>query len=220
MSQRWPGAVARLWQENVDIALLFNNTFRSAWVAWLSGCRRRIGFDRYLRGGMLTDRLEPVRDDDGKLIPSPIIDDYNRLVETLGCPDPGYRMELFTTPADEIAADEVWDMFGLAHYNEVICFNPGAAFGSAKHWPSRSFARLARHLIRAARLRRAGAVRAGRTQTWPGKSSAGQYSRRLFAGGSSGIARPDQGADPRGRLCWSRPIAGRATSLPRSIDRW
>jgi heptosyltransferase-2 len=148
IGQRWPGTAARLWRENVDIALLFSNTFRSAWVAWLAGCRRRVGFNRYLRGGLLTDRLKPIVDRKGKLIPSPIIDDYHHLVERLGCKVPGPRMELFTTPADEIAADEVWHMFGLEDYNEVICFNPGAAFGSAKHWPTRSFAKLARTLTR------------------------------------------------------------------------
>ena len=195
MSQRWPGAAARLWRENVDIALLFANTFRSAWVAWLSGCRRRIGFNRYLRGALLTDRFQPVCDEAGKLKPAPIIDDYNRLVERLGCPSPGYRMELFTTPADEIAADEVWSMFGLGDFNEVICFNPGAAFGSAKHWPSRSFAKLARDLTR---QRGCGVL----VLCGPGERDLarqivryGPCSRRLFAGRSSAVAWLDQGRD-------------------------
>ena len=43
----------------------------------------------------------------GKFKPSPVIDDYNRLAQAAGCPWPGYRMELFTTPTDETAADRV-----------------------------------------------------------------------------------------------------------------
>src|SRR5439155_19256698 len=64
----------------------------------------------------------------------------------LGTPDPGYRMELFTTTAAESAADAVWDWFGLGRFPEVVGLNPGAAFGAAKFWPAESFARLARML--------------------------------------------------------------------------
>ena len=31
--------------------------------------------------------------------------------------------------------------------NEVVCLNPGAAFGAAKHWPTKSFVQLARTLV-------------------------------------------------------------------------
>ena len=55
-------------------------------------------------------------------------------------------MTLFTTPADEADADAVWKSAGLSRYREVICLNPGAAFGSAKHWPVDHFAALARDL--------------------------------------------------------------------------
>src|SRR5206468_4005155 len=78
--------------------------------------------------------------------PSPIIDDYNRLARVLGTPDPGHRMELFTTPADEAAAGAVWDRLGLNRYPQVVGLNPGAAFGAAKFWPAESFAALARML--------------------------------------------------------------------------
>jgi heptosyltransferase-2 len=131
----------------LDLAVLFSNTFRSALVARLAGCRRRAGFDRHHRGIFLTDRLEFARDPSGRFQPSPILDDYNRLAEAVGCPPPGRRLELFTTPADERAADVVWGKFRLAERRELICFNPGAAFGSSKYWPAESFARLARDLI-------------------------------------------------------------------------
>lgn len=147
-SKRWPGAATTLWRENIDIAILFPNTFRSALVAWLAGCRRRVGFVRYLRGPLLTDRLQPLRDGRGRYTPTPIIDDYNRLVEKVGCPSPGYRMELFVTPADEERADQVWEKFSLQRFGQVACLNPGAAFGAAKHWPAENFAEVARDLVR------------------------------------------------------------------------
>jgi heptosyltransferase-2 len=143
---RWPALAWQLRREKVDLAILFPNSFRSAFVAWLGGSRRRIGFDRDWRGRLLTERLAPQRDIHGGFKPCPIIDDYNRLVECAGCPPPGHRMELFTTPSDERAADQVWDKFDLSAREEVICLNPGAAFGAAKHWPAEHFARLAQDL--------------------------------------------------------------------------
>jgi heptosyltransferase-2 len=137
----------KLRQAQIDLAVLFPNSFRVAWTAWLAGCQRRVGYARYGRARLLTDALPPERGPDGRRLISPILDAYNRLVEYLGCPPPGREMELFTTPADESAADRVWERGGLARHPEVICLNPGAAFGSAKHWPAEYFAWLARQLV-------------------------------------------------------------------------
>jgi heptosyltransferase-2 len=140
-------AVARqLRQRRIDLVVLFSNTFRSALTAWLGGCRRRIGYARYGRSFLLTEALQPVRDEFGQRKPSPILDAYNLLAERAGCPRPGRLMELFTTSADECAADQVWETAGFENFFEVICLNPGAAFGAAKHWPSAYFAELARRL--------------------------------------------------------------------------
>jgi heptosyltransferase-2 len=145
-SRRWPAASWRLRRERVELAILLQNNFRSALVAQLGGCRRRVGFARHGRSVLLTDRLQPRGGADGRLLPSPVIEDYNRLVEQVGCPAPGFRMELATTAKDEAAADTVWQRAALAKYPEVICLNPGAAFGAAKHWPAEYFTTLAREL--------------------------------------------------------------------------
>jgi heptosyltransferase-2 len=145
-SVRWPTVVWKLRREKVDVAILFPNSFRSALVAWAGGCKRRIGFSRDGRGALLTDRLESLRDEVGRFRPTPIIDDYNRLAKAAGCANPGHRMELFTTVADARAADRVWDKFDLDASHEVVCLNPGAAFGSAKCWHAEYFALLAQDL--------------------------------------------------------------------------
>ena len=137
-------AVARqLRRRGIDLAVLMPNSLRSALVAWLGGCRRIVGFERFGRRWMLTDALAPVRDECGRLKPVPIIDDYNRLAEAAGCAAPGHRLELFTTDHDERDADAVWDRFDLSRRREVVLLNPGAAFGAAKHWSLASFARVA-----------------------------------------------------------------------------
>ncbi|MGE3808335.1 MAG: lipopolysaccharide heptosyltransferase II [Gemmataceae bacterium] len=145
-SQRWPAVAWKLRRSDIDLAVLFPNTFRSALVAALAGCRRRIGYVRYARGPLLTDRLWPMRDEQGRLKPSPVIDAYDLLAETAGCPRPGHRMELFTTPQDEEVADRVWQREGLLG-EQVVCLNPGAAFGASKYWPSEYFVALARNFV-------------------------------------------------------------------------
>jgi heptosyltransferase-2 len=158
-----------------DAAVLFSNSFRTALLARLGGCRRVVGFARYGRSFLLTDRLDHKTDARGRFVPTPVIDDYNRLAVALGTPDPGRRMELFTTRADEDAATAVWDGFGLARYPRVAALNPGAAFGAAKHWPVASFATLTRMLT--SRLGCAALVLCGPAER--------EMARRIAEGGRS-----------------------------------
>jgi heptosyltransferase-2 len=147
-SKRGTLAVARrLLAEEVDLAVLFTNTMRSALAAWMGRCRRRIGYARRGRGWLLTDGEDPIRDATGRLLPSPVIDAYNRLAERAGAA-PDRRLRLETTPEHEAAADRLWKQTGLERFREVVCLNPGAAFGLSKHWPVASFAALARRLAR------------------------------------------------------------------------
>jgi heptosyltransferase-2 len=150
-SQRLLAAARRLRAGRPDAAILFPNSLRTALLARLGGCRRVIGFARYGRSFLLSERLHAKRDARGGLAPAPVIDDYNRLARELGAGEPGHRMELFTTPPDEAAANAVFARFGLARFERVIAFNPGAAFGAAKHWPSAHFAELARRFTQSMR---------------------------------------------------------------------
>src|SRR5262249_17055494 len=50
-------AVARtLRGMKIDAALLFPNSFRAALIAYLGGAKRIVGFSRYARGWLLTDK--------------------------------------------------------------------------------------------------------------------------------------------------------------------
>jgi heptosyltransferase II len=137
----------RLRQESIDLAILFTNSFRTAFVSWMGKCRQRVGYHRDGRGWLLTDALNAIVDAQGEFQPSPIIDAYNLLAERAGTPKPGYQMELATLPEDEHQADHVWRTFDMSILRPVIALNPGAAFGSAKQWPAHHFARLARLLV-------------------------------------------------------------------------
>jgi heptosyltransferase-2 len=140
------GAAAALRRRGIDLAVLLPNSFRTALIAWLGACRRRVGYARYGRRLLLTDALESRRDEQGRFLPSPIIDAYNLLAERAGTDAPGCRMELFTSPADEEAVDQIWKRSGLHSFPRVVCLNPGAAFGASKCWPAEHFAALANTL--------------------------------------------------------------------------
>jgi heptosyltransferase-2 len=142
-----PFAVAgKLREKPPDAALLFPNSFRTALIARLSGAKRVVGFARYARGWLLTEKLRARTDARGRFVPAPVIDDYNRLAVALGARAPGYQLELFTAPTDETAADAVWQRFKLHRYPRVVAFNSGGAFGAAKDWGCAHFAELARTL--------------------------------------------------------------------------
>jgi heptosyltransferase II len=135
--------VRTLRKEKFDLAVLFPNSLRSAWLAWLSGAKTRVGFRRDGRGLLLTDGLKPKP----KSPPHPVIDEYLRLAEYLGCEHVSREMELATGPDDEKTLRDFW-----ANHPEVItqngyvCLNPGGAFGAAKHWPTESFGQLAKRI--------------------------------------------------------------------------
>lgn len=145
-AQRLFGVARQLREARTDAAVLFPNSFRTALLAYLGGAKRIVGFSRYARGWMLNTKLFAKTDARGRYTPSPALDDYNRLAVALGTNDPGHRMELFTTPADDANAEAVWERFALARYSRVVALNPGAAFGAAKHWGCDHFAELARNL--------------------------------------------------------------------------
>src|SRR3954454_10911012 len=90
------GVAWELRRLGVELAVLLPNSLRPALAAWLGGCRQRVGYARYGRSPLLTNALEPLRDEDGRRLVSPVLDAFNRLAEHVGCPPPGRQMELFT----------------------------------------------------------------------------------------------------------------------------
>ncbi len=144
--QRMWGVIQRLRRERADLVVLFPNSYRSALMAWLSGIPSRIGYGQGGRGILLTKSLASPRNRRGKRLPSPIVDSYLDIVRALGCSVDSVRLELFTTPEDESAADRAWEELNLNDRSQVVCLNTGGAFGPAKSWPVEYFAKLAKQL--------------------------------------------------------------------------
>lgn len=137
--------IAQLRAERLDVVLLLTNSLRTGWLAWRSGASRRVGYVRFGRGWMLTDKLYHRRAG-GRYVPRPVLDDYLRIAYAVGCPPESPALELTTQPAHEATADEVWQQCGLGRDQRPVAFNCGGAFGAAKLWPKEYFAELASRL--------------------------------------------------------------------------
>ena len=151
-SQKGWTFVRTLRNQRFDTVLLLTNSLRTAWLSWLSGSPRRIGFARDLRSWLLTDRLEPK----SRKVPNPVMEEYLRLAERLGCQIPSSRqIELAVQSRDEERLEEFWNQVETpANRSAVrwmqrsyVCINTGGAFGGAKNWPKEYFAELARRVV-------------------------------------------------------------------------
>ena len=135
----------QLSQVGFDALLLLPNSFRTGAIAWLSGVPQRVGYVRYGRGPLLTDRLfHPAQN--GRWTPISAVDAYLGLSEHLGCPTASKQLELRTTEVDEVAADALWKKLGLTPSAGVVAICPSGAYGAAKHWPPSYFGDLAKRI--------------------------------------------------------------------------
>lgn len=133
----------RLRRERFDTAFLFPNSFGSVVPLWLAGIPRRVGYNRYGRGWMLTDAAAAPRDGDGKVVPEPMVPYYARLLSRLGVSDIDLTLSLPYDPSLDTELDrQLYLEAGLEPDLPIVCFHPGAAYGAAKCWPPDSFARL------------------------------------------------------------------------------
>ena len=130
-----------------DIAVILPNSFRSALVAKLAGIRRLVGYRRDGRGWMLTDWLNPLRDEHGHLIPISAIDYYIDLVALLGATPDSRQMQLLVSPDDALAAEQLLAEAGAEAGRPLVMLNPGASFGVSKMWDPARYAALADMLI-------------------------------------------------------------------------
>lgn len=136
----------QLRDARLDRVVLLTNSVRTAWIAWRSGARERIGYPGQFRSWMLTTSVPKLRRGvNGK--PMPTIDGYLRLAVAAGCEPESPRLELATTAEDEKSADEVWRELHLPPGENVVMLNTGGAYGAAKVWPAEHFAELARRIV-------------------------------------------------------------------------
>ena len=126
-----------------DQAIVLPGSFKSALIPWLAGIPKRTGFVGEQRWGLLND----IRRLDEQATPSNVQryaslgSDREQTVSGMP-PYPALRV-------NRQALTETLSRFGLTLDQPVLAFCPGAEFGSAKCWPARHFAEVARTKIKA-----------------------------------------------------------------------
>lgn len=107
-------------------AVLFQNAFDAALIAFLAGIPERIGYNRDGRGKLLT-RPVPFNGDDRKLHH---IRYYLDLLRAAGIPAEYSRPFIYLELEERLSARKVLSVLR----RPVLGINPGAAYGSAKRW--------------------------------------------------------------------------------------
>lgn len=129
-----------LKEKQFDMALLLQNAFDAAWVAWRAGIPERIGYDRDGRGLLLTKAIATPRAGE---IPAHEKFYYLELLRRAGWLDalPEVpEIALRVDAADARSAEEKLRSLGARAGALRIAVGAGASYGSAKCWPPDRFA--------------------------------------------------------------------------------
>ena len=138
--------VGELRSEQFDAAILLQNAFQAAWMAWRAGIPLRVGYARDGRTSMLNEAVE---------VPPPAAYGhqayyYLQLLYRSGIiekPEPVEEVHIYLADSERRWAARQLQAFGLGGRRFLVGICPGASFGPAKRWPPDRYADLADRLI-------------------------------------------------------------------------
>ena len=131
-----------LRQRDFDLAILFQNAFEAALLAFAAGIPRRLGYATDGRTALLTDRLYNFRE----LKKGHLIDYYLGILGNVGFNMDGRELELFLSAEEKDRARGLLAKLGVDPAEPLAGLNPGATFGTAKRWLPERFVDLSRRL--------------------------------------------------------------------------
>lgn len=143
LSGKWALA-GLLRRHQFDLAVLFQNAFEAALIAWLAGIRRRYGYVTDGRAFLLTDPV--ARPDRATLVHQ--VHYYWDLLKPLGLTGAP------PVPALAVSVDEVNAMndrlaeAGVGREDLLVGINPGSTYGGAKRWLPERYAEAALRVCR------------------------------------------------------------------------
>jgi heptosyltransferase-2 len=130
----------RLQEISAATAIIFPNSFASAWIIRRAGIAERWGYASDLRGRLLTRRVRRPRRSmhQGAY--------YQHLVRELGIANGSLEPQLDVPSDVSLAARALLTAHGWDGARRLVVVAPGAAYGTAKRWLPEHFARLVRRL--------------------------------------------------------------------------
>jgi heptosyltransferase-2 len=138
--------IRKLRSERFDAAILLQNAFQAAWMAWCAGIPLRIGYARDGRSSLLSEAVEvPLRASYGHEAYY-----YLQLLFRSGLiekPQTVREVHLHLAESERSWAVKQLQTMGLGGRRFLIGICPGASFGPAKRWLPDRYAKLADRLI-------------------------------------------------------------------------
>lgn len=139
---------AELRRERFGIALLLQNAFEAAWLAWRARIPERVGYAREGRSLLLTKAIPvPSRQALGEMHESRY---FLKLLQHAGWTEPAaeiLQVRLEVTQATRDAAERALAQAGARPNSWRCAVAPGASYGAAKCWLPERFAAVADRLI-------------------------------------------------------------------------
>ena len=121
-----------------DLAVLFQNAFEAAFLAYLGRARYRLGFDSDGRGFLLTHRIK--RTDE--IFGVHQVEYYLSILKAAGLKTESRNPFLYLSKKDLAKAENLLQSQGISKNDFILGISPGAIFGSAKRWPFERFAKI------------------------------------------------------------------------------
>jgi len=130
--------VGELKTRKFQMAVLFQNAFEAALIAFMAGIPRRVGYARDLRTPLLT---QPVKFED-TIAKKHQVFYYLNIIKELGL---GVSLEDIELPVVNISKEDsqrasvIMEEYGLDAGKGMVGVAPGASFGPAKRWPTEGY---------------------------------------------------------------------------------
>lgn len=139
ISGKWSLA-GSLRRHRFDLAVLFQNAFEAAFIAWLAGIPRRYGYATDGRVLFLTQPVAVPRPDG----PAHQVEYYWNMLKPLGVSGEASPPTLHVSTDEDRRVDVKLAAAGIDSSHLIIGINPGSTYGKAKRWLPERFAEVAR----------------------------------------------------------------------------
>ncbi len=134
--------VRDLRKRHYDLAVVFPNSFSSAWIGFLARAKHRVGYNAEGRGRLLTIRLSLPKDYRKRHLAESYLD----LVRELGIGCDAVVPKVVLYPDIKKEGERFLRERGVLSGMKLIGFGPGATYGEAKRWDPERFAEVGKRL--------------------------------------------------------------------------
>jgi heptosyltransferase-2 len=130
--------VREIRKNRFDLAVLFQNAFEAALLAYLGRIRFRLGYNTDGRGFLLSHKV--IRSDEVLHVHQ--VEYYLSILRAMDWEAASRDPSLFVARRALKGAEGIMDSNGIGQGDFVVGLAPGAIFGEAKRWPAERFSKI------------------------------------------------------------------------------